>query len=114
MKEPLTISETQSVVNDLKSELQRVQNEIKSKGAVNTAVDFLQNKQSTLQSKINDLLKKGGIITEEDYNESYLIIRSNKEGELKNLYKKSNTKLFTYIGIGVILVVGYLYFNRKK
>ena len=114
MKEPLTISESQSVVKDLRAELDKVKQDIKSKGAVDAGIDFLSQKQDILQSKINDLLKKGGIITEEDYNESYQIIRSKQENELKNLYKKANKRLFMFLGLGLAIVVGYLIITKKK
>lgn len=114
-KETLTTSESQSVVKDLKAELEKVKNDIKNRGAVQVGVEFLETKKDLLQSKLDDLLKKGGVITEEDYNDTYAIIRSKEEKELKDLYKKANKRVFIYIGVAVLAYVGiYLLIKNKK
>lgn len=111
--ERLTNTESQAVVKDLKVELEKVKNDIKSRGATNVGLDFLNSKKDILQSKLNELLKKGGVITEEDYNDTYKIIRSKQENELKGLYNKANRKVI-FFGLAVIALVGIYLITKKK
>lgn len=111
--ERLTNTESQAVVKDLKLELEKVKNDIKSRGATKVGLDFLNSKKDILQSKLNELLKKGGVITEEDYNDTYKIIRSKQENELKGLYKKANRKVI-FFGLAVITLVGIYLITKKK
>ncbi len=112
--ENLTTSESQAVVKDLKLELEKVKNDIANRGVANVGLDFLNTKKDILQSKLNELLKKGGVITEEDYNDTYKIIRSNKENELKNLYKKANRRVGLFFGIAVATIIGIYLLSKKK
>jgi hypothetical protein len=84
--ENLTTSESQAVVKDLKLELEKVKKDIQSRG----------------------------VITEEDYNDTYKIIRSKKENELKNLYKKANRRVVLFFGIAVATIVGIYLITKKK
>jgi hypothetical protein len=111
--ERLTNTESQAVVKDLKLELEKVKNDIKSRGATNVGLDFLNSKKDILQSKLNELLKKGGVITEEDYNDTYKIIRSKEENELKGLYKKGNRRVI-FLGLAIITLVGIYLITKKK
>lgn len=112
--ENLTTSESQAVVKDLKLELEKVKNDIANRGVANVGLDFLNTKKDILQSKLNELLKKGGVITEEDYNDTYKIIRSKEENELKNLYKKANRRVVLFFGIAVATIVGIYLLTKKK
>ena len=112
--EKLTNTESQAVVKDLKLELERVKNDIANRGITNVGLDFLNTKKDVLQSKLNELLKKGGVITEEDYNDTYKIIRSKEENELKNLYKKANRRVVLFFGIAVATIVGIYLISKKK
>lgn len=112
--EKLTNTESQAVVKDLKLELEKVKNDIANRGVANVGLDFLNTKKDILQSKLNELLKKGGVITEEDYNDTYKIIRSKEENELKNLYKKANRRVVLFFGIAVATIVGIYLLTKKK
>lgn len=112
--ESLTTSESQAVVKDLKLELEKVKKDIKSRGIGNVSIDFLNTKKDFLQSKLNELLKKGGVITEEDYNDTYKIIRSKEENELKNLYKKANRRVVIFFGLAIATIVGIYLLSKKK
>ena len=112
--EKLTNTESQAVVKDLKLELERVKNDIANRGITNVGLDFLNTKKDVLQNKLNELLKKGGVITEEDYNDTYKIIRSKQENELKNLYKKANRRVVLFFGIAVATIVGIYLISKKK
>jgi hypothetical protein len=112
--ESLTTSESQAVVKDLKLELEKVKKDIESRGIGNVSIDFLNTKKDFLQSKLNELLKKGGVITEEDYNDTYKIIRSKEENELKNLYKKANRRVVIFFGLAIATIVGIYLLSKKK
>ena len=112
--EKLTNTESQAVVKDLKLELEKVRNDIANRGITNVGIDFLNTKKDVLQNKLNELLKKGGVITEEDYNDTYKIIRSKEENELKNLYKKANRRVVLFFGIAIATIVGIYLISKKK
>jgi len=112
--EKLTNTESQAVVKDLKLELEKVKNDIANRGITNVGIDFLNTKKDVLQNKLNELLKKGGVITEEDYNDTYKIIRSKEENELKNLYKKANRRVVLFFGIAIATIVGIYLISKKK
>lgn len=112
--EKLTNTESQAVVKDLKLELEKVKNDIANRGITNVGLDFLNTKKDVLQNKLNELLKKGGVITEEDYNDTYKIIRSKEENELKNLYKKANRRVVLFFGIAIATIVGIYLISKKK
>ena len=112
--ESLTTSESQAVVKDIKLELEKIKKDIESRGIGNVSIDFLNTKKDFLQSKLNELLKKGGVITEEDYNDTYKIIRSKEENELKNLYKKANRRVVIFFGLAIATIVGIYLLSKKK
>lgn len=109
--ETLTRGEAQVVVGDLKTELQKIRESIKNEGALSVISDELKKRESNIQSKINDILKRGGIITEEDYNEAYNLIRSKSQKELIELNKKRKTRMLVF---GILLVGVVAYFVTKK
>lgn len=113
-RETLTRGEAQVVINDLKKEFDRIQSEVKNGNLFGAAVDTLKQKSDLIQSKLNELLKKRGLITEEDFNESYNLIRAKSENELLNLQRKAkkNTTIFlvSALAAGVIL---YLLLRKK-
>ena len=112
--ESLTTSESQAVVKDIKLELEKIKKDIESRGIGNVSIDFLNTKKDFLQSKLNELLKKGGVITEEDYNDTYKIIRSKEENELKNLYKKANRRVVIFFGLAIATIVSIYLLSKKK
>ena len=102
------------MVKDIKLELEKIKKDIESRGIGNVSIDFLNTKKDFLQSKLNELLKKGGVITEEDYNDTYKIIRSKEENELKNLYKKANRRVVIFFGLAIATIVGIYLLSKKK
>lgn len=114
MKETLTRGEAQVVLADLNKELEKIKAEIKNRGVFGGTLEVLQQKGDLIQKKLDDLLKKGGLITEEDFNDSYNLIRANSERELIELQRKASKNFYLYIG-GVIAlsVVIYLLIKEK-
>jgi len=114
MKETLTRGEAQVVIADLNKEFERLKNEIKNRGVFGGALEVLQEKSDLIQKKLDDLLKKGGLITEEDFNESYNLIRAKSQQELLDLKKKASRNFYLYLGGFIALgVVVYLLIRKK-
>jgi len=109
--ETLTRGEAQVVVGDLKTELQKIRENLNREGAFSVISDELKKRETDIQSKISEILKKGGIITEEDYNEAYNLIRTKSQKELIDLNQKRKTSMLVF-GILVLGVVAY--FITKK
>ena len=99
------------VVGDLKTELQKIRENLNREGAFSVISDELKKRETDIQSKISEILKKGGIITEEDYNEAYNLIRTKSQKELIDLNQKRKTSMLVF-GILVLGVVAY--FITKK
>ena len=114
MKETLTRGEAQVVIADLNKELERLKSEIKNRGVFGGAFEVLLEKSDLIQNKLEDLLKKGGLITEEDFNESYNLIRAKSQQELVDLRKKASKNFYLYLGGFIALgVVVYLLIRKK-
>lgn len=114
MPETLTRGEAQVVFTDLKAEIDNIRNQIKSKGVLGGAIDTLQSKQNVLQDYLNTLLKKGGLITEEDYNKAYIIMKANKKEELDSLQKQGNKRIMLVGGIILVGVIAYFIYKKYK
>lgn len=111
--ETLTRGEAQLVVTDLKKELMDIKDRIKSKKDIlPTAIDELQKREQKIQNKLNDILKKGGLITEEEYNDAYNLIRNKEKKELLDLSKKANRRMIAF-GILVLGFLAYVIINKK-
>ena len=114
MKETLTRGEAQVVIADLNKELEKVKAEIKNRGVFGGAMEVLQEKSDLIQKKLDNLLKKGGLITEEDFNESYNLIRAKSQRELVDLRSKASKNFYLYLGGFIALgVVVYLLIRKK-
>lgn len=112
MPETLTRGEAQVVVTDLKKELEAIKNRVKTqKDILPVAVEELKKRQELIEKKLSEILKKGGLITEEDFNESYDLIRNRERKELLDLSKKANKRL---IAFGIILLGVVAYYAIKK
>ena len=115
MAETLTRSESQSVITDLKNQVIRLKEAIKQKDLVGESVEILNEKKDALQDELNKLLKKGGLITEEDYNNAYEKIRQSSQERLITQSKKTKRSLYFVVGGVLILAAGiYLYKRLKK
>lgn len=114
MSEPLTRGESQSMFDEIKKEITRINNLIKEKKVGGATIELLDEKKTLLQKQLDNLLKKGGVITEDDFNESYNLIRAKEEKELLDLKSKQSRRLITWGIIGVALVVTYIVLLKKK
>ena len=114
MPEPLTRGEGQIVLDDIKKEIKRIENLIKDKKVTGATVQILDEKKSMLQSQLDKILKKGGIITEEDYNDAYNTIKGKEEKELLDLKDKAKRRLVMWGLLGVGLIAAYIILTKKK
>lgn len=115
MAETLTRSESQSVITDLKNQITRLKEAMKQKDLVGESVEILNENKDALQNELNKILKKGGLVTEEDYNNAYEKIRQSSKERLVLQSKKTKRGLYFVIGGVLILAAGiYLYKRLKK
>lgn len=114
MAEPLTQGERQVVFDDIKKEIKRLQDLIKQKKVFGAALDVAEEKKVLLQQQLDLLLKKGGVITEDDYNKTYNIIRAKEQKELLDLRDKAKRRLLTWAIVGVGIIVAYILLVKKK
>jgi hypothetical protein len=114
MAEPLTQGEKQVVFDDIKKEIARIEALIKQKKVSGAALDLVEEKKSMLQQQLDLLLKRGGIITEDDYNKTYNIIRAKEQKELLDLRDKAKRRLIMWGLLGVGIIVVYVLLVKKK
>lgn len=115
MPETLTRGEAQNVMSNLKDELRNIRSSIKSEGIFSTSLDFLKSKEKLIQDKLNDIMKKGGVVTEDDYNDTFNLIRAKSEKEILNLKKRAVTDLYVFVGIAIAVgVTIYLLLKNDK
>ncbi len=105
MSETLGRSESQQLVDRLLAEINKVKLSIKQVGVFDTGVQKLQDNKDLLQKKLNELLTKGKLLTEDDYNavNDMLDKRDKLSGKAK-----SNQFVFVGIGLGVIALLWWM------
>lgn len=115
MNETLTRGESQIVFDDIVKEIDKVKKAIKQKKIGDYTIDTLELKKNALQEQLDKLLKKGGLITEEDYNDSYNLIKAKEEQDILASLKKSKRGFTMFVLVGVALIVGiYLLSKNDK
>lgn len=114
MRETLTRSESQQVINDLKANINRITNSITNKNLFGETIDILDEKRQNLQDALNRILSKGGIITEEDYNDAYEQIRKAAEKRIRTEKQQRTRNLIIGIGVIAIVIAGLYYIRNKK
>ena len=71
----------------------------------------LEQHQKDLQDMINDLLKRKGVITENEYNSYYETLRKTSKGEVQKGFVIQNIGfIILLIGIGA----GIYYYSKKR
>jgi hypothetical protein len=114
MKETLTRGESQIVFDDIKKEIDRVQRAIKDKKVGDYTIEILQAKKDSLQEHLNKLLRKGGAITEEDYNKAYIIIKAKEEKEILDLRNKARRRVVIYGLFALTAIMLGIYLIKKN
>ena len=105
----------QIVFDDIVKEIDKVKKAIKQKNIGDYTIGTLELKKNALQEQLDKLLKKGGLITEEDYNDSYNLIKAKEEQDILASFKKSKRGFTMFVLVGVALIVGiYLLSKNDK
>lgn len=103
-----------TIIDDIKAKLTDIKDKLKSGNISEVVFTELTSGAKTLQSTLDDLLRKRGILTQSDVNDAYEVLQDYKRKELENEAKKSQRKFIIYtlliVGIGV---GAYMYFKRK-
>ena len=101
------------IIDELKNELGKIKDKIKDSSVTKEVFDSLTGTAKILQSKLNELLSKGGIITQSDVNDAYEVIKKTKNEEYEKLKRQSKRKTLLYIGLG-LLAGSVIYMIAKK
>lgn len=109
----LNQQESQSVVNQLRSRLAEIKDSIKQSGLTTTVFNELTTNAKQIQNKLDEILRRGGVVTEEDKNEAFEILERQRKEELQKMFKKNNIRAAVII-LGSILVLGGLFYYVKK
>ena len=103
------------VITDLKNQINRIINAIRTNKILGESIEILIENKDILQKKLNELLAKRGLLTEEDYNTSYEAIRKASEKSITKQRKKNKQNFVLIIaGIAALFVGIYLLKRYKK
>jgi hypothetical protein len=100
------------IIKDILAELSLIKDAIQNKKLDQLTRDKLFEKQSVLQSKLNELLKKKGILTDTESDKLYQELRLQKRNLLESQSKRGYTAF--YIGAGILIIGLYFAFKKKK
>ena len=103
-----------SIVDELTSRLGDIKDSMKKEGVTTTAFNQLSLVAKSIQAKIDELLAKGGVLTQSDINDGYIVLQNAKREELENLSKKSNRRTLAYVIIGVVVLSTLFIITKKK
>jgi len=73
---------------------------------------FITNK-GELQTRLNNLLQKNGVISQQDFNDTYDLIRKSKQEAVENMYVQDKHRTMRTIIIGGIFTFGIYYLLKK-
>jgi hypothetical protein len=103
-----------SIVDELTSKLTDIKDSMKKEGVTTTAFNQLSLSAKSIQAKIDELLAKGGVLTQSDINDGYIVLQNAKREELENLSKKANRRTLAYVIIGVVVLSTLFIITKKK
>ena len=75
--------------------------------------DKLITRKDLLQDKLNQILAKGGVISTQDRNDTYELIRQAKEQSVADMYKSDRKRLVITLVVGAIAIYGIYYAIKK-
>jgi hypothetical protein len=112
--EETTTNNQLSIVDEIKNKLGDIKDKIKEGGLTNTVFVELTTNAKLLQEKLDLLLNKYGAITQSEINDAYIVLQNAKRSELEALNKKDMNRVNVYVVIGIALLVGLYFYNKKK
>ena len=105
---------TDDIVSQGKAIMQRIQEKI-DKGNIKESVkvSLLQEKEA-IQSVLDDIFVKNGIINQSQIDKVGGIFDSAKKRLLEVQYKQTNRRILMWGGLTALAVVGYIWYNKNK
>lgn len=103
-----------SVIDELKMQINEIKDRIKQGELTDDVFSTLTVGAKVLQSKLDNLLRKGGVYTQSDVNDAYATMQEIKRKNLEIESLKSKYRLYIYLGVALALGVGiYIYVKNK-
>lgn len=102
-----------TVFDELKNLLSSIKDKIKTNNLENSVFLELTKSAKIIQEKLNDLLKKKGILTQSDIDDAYVILQKQQKEVFEKKVKKNNKKILIFSLIGIALI-SYFYLYKKK
>lgn len=99
---------------DLKTELERINSDIKKYGIFKVLVSQLVNRKDDIQRKLDEIANKKGILTNEELYDAQILAATAKAKALKNENKRTIINGLLYVGGFGVLIFGIWYFTIKK
>jgi hypothetical protein len=111
----LTPDKKQLLIDQIKNEILLVSDSIKQKKYGTAAFTIIQQKQNDLQSLLNNILDKKGIITPSETNNALDKLNQSKRARLeKGFYMGIKKSTLMLIGIGIIGIGAYILIKKGK
>jgi len=111
---PYIIENTQAVIDQLKSELSIIKDDLKEKGISKQRFEMLTRSAKILQDKLDQIMSKKGVLTKDDIKDVYTTIQDTKRSDLAKMSVKSKRNFYLYLGIFVILGVAIYVYTKKS
>ena len=92
----------QQVVSQLSTEIINIKDKLKDEKLSDYAFSELSKNAKYLQDKIDNILKKGGLVTKDDVADAYTALQETKRKELKKLSRR----MVINISGGLVAIVG--------
>ena len=73
---------------------------------------FITNK-GDLQTRLNNLLQKNGVISQQDFNDTYDLIRKSKQDALQSMYVQDKNRTLRLVIVGGLFAFGIYYLLKK-
>ena len=110
----LTPDKKDLLANEIDSELKSINSMLSKATNSKTQTTAIQTNKNILQSVLNDLFAKRGIITPEETDRAITAINESKKARLQNDYYSSIKKYSVIIGVFVAVGVGLYLYNKNK
>ena len=111
----LTPEKKQLLIDQIKNEILLVSDSIKQKKYGTAAFTIIQQKQSDLQSLLNNILDKKGIITPSETNNALDKLNQSKRARLeKGFYMGIKKSTLMLIGFAIVGVGAYILIKKSK
>jgi hypothetical protein len=107
-------AEAGQIINELKNRLTEIKDKIKQGGLNNTVFDELTKNAKAIQSKLDDILRKGGLLSDKDKADAYKFLQEQEKQEMRKRYRKDLFKTVVKIALIAGVFGGIIYYIKKK